>query len=177
MVKRLRHRPFTAVTRVRFPSGSPKTKEVLLCSTSFVFEDLSLNLNPATAPPCSGKACAGSLGQEFTMAHAGVQISVRRSTSWLVRRRACEFSRSEIPVAFPHHGTFVPWQSMRRIAKGTDSHRRMQEFRFPSDYQSPQASLPLPKIYPFSSTISPKHIDNPSPVCYNIYLCALFPIT
>ncbi len=25
VVKRLRHRPFTAVTRVRFPSGSPKT--------------------------------------------------------------------------------------------------------------------------------------------------------
>ena len=27
VVKRLRHRPFTAVTRVRFPSGSPKIKE------------------------------------------------------------------------------------------------------------------------------------------------------
>ncbi len=26
VVKRLRHRPFTAVTRVRFPSGSPKRK-------------------------------------------------------------------------------------------------------------------------------------------------------
>ena len=27
MVKRLRHRPFTAVTRVRFPVGSPKEKQ------------------------------------------------------------------------------------------------------------------------------------------------------
>ena len=29
VVKRLRHRPFTAVTRVRFPSGSPKQKGAL----------------------------------------------------------------------------------------------------------------------------------------------------
>ena len=30
MVKRLRHRPFTAVTRVRFPVGSPPIKYALV---------------------------------------------------------------------------------------------------------------------------------------------------
>ena len=34
MVKRLRHRPFTAVTRVRFPVGSPKRKT---CPSGHVF--------------------------------------------------------------------------------------------------------------------------------------------
>ncbi len=36
VVKRLRHRPFTAVTRVRFPSGSPK-KEALQSECFFLF--------------------------------------------------------------------------------------------------------------------------------------------
>ena len=31
LVKRLRHGPFTAVTWVRFPYGSPKNKQTLLC--------------------------------------------------------------------------------------------------------------------------------------------------
>ena len=36
VVKRLRHRPFTAVTRVRFSSGSPKEKDrIYSCLFSF----------------------------------------------------------------------------------------------------------------------------------------------
>ena len=35
MVKRLRHRPFTAVTRVRFPDGSPESRQTLLRLPAF----------------------------------------------------------------------------------------------------------------------------------------------
>ena len=41
VVKRLRHRPFTAVTRVRFPSGSPK-KRALRKKCSFFWSDAFL---------------------------------------------------------------------------------------------------------------------------------------
>ena len=37
MVKRLRHRPFTAVTRVRFPSGSPRIYAYLSKMQNFIY--------------------------------------------------------------------------------------------------------------------------------------------
>ena len=39
LVKRLRHRPFTAVTGVRFSHGSPKNRDAHLCISVFSFGD------------------------------------------------------------------------------------------------------------------------------------------
>ena len=47
VVKRLRHRPFTAVTRVRFSSGSPKIKSIQHLLGAFVFLEMNRESNRA----------------------------------------------------------------------------------------------------------------------------------
>ena len=58
VVKRLRHRPFTAVTRVRFPSGSPRIKEQVrkyLLFYFFNYRKLLKSVPPSIQAPSQNK--------------------------------------------------------------------------------------------------------------------------
>ena len=71
VVKRLRHRPFTAVTRVRFPSGSPKTEKALQSGAFSVFEDMFRESEPRKVVRLC-KVCAQLLRATTSLcAHGG----------------------------------------------------------------------------------------------------------
>ena len=58
MVKRLRHRPFTAVTRVRIPVGSPKGGRIAQLGEHLPYKQGVIGSSPIvpTNKKCSGKS-------------------------------------------------------------------------------------------------------------------------
>ena len=78
LVKRLRHRPFTAVTWVRFPYGSPLKSPDAFASGLFVFLPRESKDRPQL---CRGKKCPADIFSDYrkivslrASAHTGVAI-------------------------------------------------------------------------------------------------------